>query len=40
VNFAVVRTSDGEFRRMDVSEYLKRAPQPVTQIASQENAST
>lgn len=28
----VIRTSDGEIRWMDVSEYLKRAGQPVKQI--------
>ncbi len=28
----VIRTSDGEIRWMDVSEYLKRAQQPVKQI--------
>jgi hypothetical protein len=33
VNFAVIRTSDGEIRWMDVSEYLKRAQQPVKQMA-------
>jgi len=27
-----IRTSDGEIRWMDVSEYLKRAQQPVKQI--------
>ena len=28
----VIRTSDGEIRWMDVSEYLKRVQQPVKQI--------
>ena len=28
----VIRTSDGEIRWMDVSEYLKRAQQPVKQV--------
>ncbi|HNG32899.1 MAG TPA: DUF4365 domain-containing protein, partial [Blastocatellia bacterium] len=28
----VIRTSDGEIRWMDVSEYLRRAQQPVKQI--------
>lgn len=27
-----IRTSDGEIRWMDVSEYLKRAQQPVKQV--------
>ena len=32
INCAVIRTSDGEIRWMDVSEYLRKAAQPVKQI--------